>query len=70
MAVRVYLKHAAPVDFPTGADVEPTLFPAPVGSDGRHALEVLDDARHVLACFQLAEVAGYAIDPPEGPERP
>ena len=63
--IRLYLKHAAPVDFPTGADVEPATFPAPGGAEGRHALEVLDADRHVLACFQLAEVAGYALDPPE-----
>ena len=65
MSVRLYLKHAAPVDFPTGADVEPTLFPAPAGADGRHALKVVDVDGNALACFQLAEVAGYAIDPPE-----
>ena len=65
MSVRLYLKHAAPVDFPTGADVEATYFPAPAGADGRHALEVVDRAGAVLACFQLGEVVGYAIDPPE-----
>ena len=68
--IRVYLKHAAPVDFPTGAAVEPTYFPAPRGCDGRAALEVVDGDGNAVACFQLGEVAGYALDPPEAAERP
>ncbi len=68
--IRLFLKHGATLDFPAGVDVEPTLFPATGGADGRHALEVVDRDGNAVACFQLAEVAGYAVDPPEGAGRP
>ena len=68
--IRVYLKHGPPINSPAGTEVEPTLFPAPVGCDGRHALEVVGAQGNALACFQLAEVAGYAYGPPKAPGTP
>ncbi len=70
MAIRLYLKVGAPIDLPTGAEVEGTRFPAGLDCDGRAAIEVVDKEGYVLACFQTEVVAGYVVDPPAGPERP
>ena len=56
MAIRIYLRVGAPIDLPTGAEVEGTKFPAGAGCDGRAAIEIVDREGNV--------------DPPEAPERP
>ena len=70
MAIRTYLKVGAPIDVPTGAEVEPTRFPAGAGCEGRAAIEVVDKEGNVVACFHTEVVAGYVVDPPDGGQRP
>ena len=68
--IHLYLKHGAPIDLPTGVEVEGTRFPAGADCDGRAAIEIVDAKGDVVACFQTEIVAGYVVDPPEAPERP
>ena len=70
MAIRIYLKVGAPIDLPTGVEVEGTKFPAGAGCDGRAAIEVVDREGHVVACFHTEVVAGYVVDPPDSAQRP
>ena len=62
----VHVETGTPIALPTGVDVEPTLFPAPTGADGRHATEVVDRDKNAVALFQLGEVAGVVFGPTDG----
>ena len=70
MAIRIFLKVGAPIDLPTGAEVQGMKFPAGAGCEGRAAIEVVDEGGHVVACFHTEVVAGYVVDPPDTPDGP